>query len=135
MARHTVVLIEPIYELANDEAQKRMDQHGYVKGLKTAAEKNGAEILDFRLLDYCTNPLNPSGLLVLRKASTQYNMFEEEREIPWQCPLTGNQLVDYGDLFFAQEVGIAYPVVREVPMLRPEHAIVASGIRFQKVSS
>lgn len=34
VARHAVVLIEPIYELASPEAQERMRYHGYIRGLK-----------------------------------------------------------------------------------------------------
>jgi len=34
VSRKAVVLIEPIYELANEQAKKRMDEHKYVKNLK-----------------------------------------------------------------------------------------------------
>lgn len=37
VARRAVVLVEPIYELANSEAQARMHTHGYVRGLKETA--------------------------------------------------------------------------------------------------
>ena len=46
IARHAVVLVEPLYELANPEAQQLMRNHGYLRGLKQAAEQLGAEVLD-----------------------------------------------------------------------------------------
>ena len=71
IARHAVVLVEPLYELANPEAQQRMRNHGYVQGLKQAAEQLGAEVLDYRLLEINSNPLNPSGVLILCKSPKQ----------------------------------------------------------------
>lgn len=125
VSRHAVVIIEPIYELASDPARRRMDKHRYVKGLKKAAEDLEAEVLDYRLLEYCANPLNPSGVLLLGKRQKKD---ESTESIQWICPLTGAPLTDHGDLWFSGEVGIAYPVLRGIPMLRPEHAIFASRI-------
>jgi SAM-dependent methyltransferase len=126
VAQHAVVLVEPIYELASHEARRRMDEHGYVRGLKAAAEDLGAEVLDYRLLaDDCPNPLNPSGVVLLGKRG---NEGKKPESLQWICPLTGAPLYDHGDFWFAAEVGIAYPVLRGIPMLRPEHAIVASGL-------
>lgn len=123
IARHAVVLVEPLHELANPEAQQRMHNHGYVQGLRQAAEQLGAEVLDYRLLDITSNPLNPSGVLVLRKSPKQNN-----KSLFWQCPLTGSQLKPTDDIYYASEVGISYPILRSIPMLRPEHAIIASGL-------
>jgi hypothetical protein len=32
------------------------------------------------------------------------------------------------DVFVAPEIGLAYPVLRGVPLLRPEHAVLASRL-------
>jgi hypothetical protein len=42
--------------------------------------------------------------------------------------MTGMPLIDQGDIFYAEQVGIAYPVMRRVSLLRAEHGVVASGI-------
>lgn len=132
VARHAVVLVEPLYELASPEAQARMRHHGYVRGLKAAAEQLGAEVLDYRLLDYASNPLNPSGVLKLRKktleTSTNDQATKTDNNISWACPLTGTRLEERADVYFAPDIGLAYPILRGVPLLRPEHAVVASGI-------
>lgn len=125
IARHAVVLVEPLYELANPEAQQRMRNHGYVQGLKQAAEQLGAEVLDYRLLEIIPNPLNPSGVLILCKSPKQ-----NTGSFCWQCPLTGSQLKPTDDIYHASEVGITYPILRSIPMLRPEHAIIASGLKL-----
>jgi len=127
VARHAVVLVEPIYELATADAQERMKSHGYVTGLKNAAEKLGAEIIDYRLLEYSVNPLNPSGVLTLLKKN-EGEKKSCSHKVGFICPLTGANLVMNEDVCFAQDVGIAYPVLRGVPLLRAEHAVIASTI-------
>ena len=126
VARKAVILVEPCYELAPKVAQQRMRKHGYVRGLKEAAESLGANVADYRLLDVCDRPLlNPSGVIILVKSSAS-NGRDTDRTGIWQCPLTGAPLTEKGDFFYADPVGIAYPVLQSVPLLRPEHAVVAS---------
>ncbi|MDA9094176.1 methyltransferase domain-containing protein [Methylophilaceae bacterium] len=124
VARHAVVLIEPAYELANAEARTRMDSHGYVRGLREAAERLGATVLEHSLLEHTSNELNPSGVLILAKQQTTASCVDNLNI--WQCPLTDSRLSLNEDVFFAEEVGIAYPILRGIPLLRAEHAVVAS---------
>lgn len=128
VARKAVVLVEPIYELASAEAQARMKHHGYVENLRETSEQLGAEVSDYRLLDFSPNVLNPSGVLCLKKTGQGDRGELRETEPPWQCPTTSAGLVAGDEFFFAPEVGLAYPVLRGVPMLRSEHAIVASKL-------
>ena len=51
-----------VYELANTEARSRMRTHGYVRKLKETAERLGANVPGYRLLDYTAKPFNPSGV-------------------------------------------------------------------------
>jgi len=127
VSRKWVVLIEPMYELASSEARKRMDTHGYVKNLKGAAEKCGAKVIQHNLLKYTKNPLNPSGLLLLEKQEDKRII--KKQDTCWKCPITGSPLSDYGDVFISEGTGIVYPVLRGIPMLRSEHAIIASALK------
>lgn len=134
VARRAVVLVEPIFELASSQAQDRMAHHGYVRGLRDAALALNAQILDYRLLEVCSNPLNPSGVLVLGKHLAFTAASEDavnKHENQWQCPVTGTPLIPCADkgYFWGSEVGIAYPILDGVPLLRAEHAIVASKLQ------
>ena len=128
VARKAVVLVEPIYELAPENARKRMAEHGYVRNLKSTAEKLGATVVDHRLLDVCSNPLNPSGVVLMVKSVSPSRRGVGTAGVSWQCPLTGVALADQGDIFYAEQVGIAYPVMRGIPLLMAEHAIIASKL-------
>jgi ubiquinone/menaquinone biosynthesis C-methylase UbiE len=127
VARRFVVLVEPIYELGTPEAQTRMRHHGYVRALKETVDRLGGKITDYRLLDYMDDPLNPSGLIVIAK--TELVSRDGGGDEPsWLCPLTQTPLYDVGDVFVSKDAGLAYPVLRKIPMLRSQHAIVATSI-------
>ncbi len=130
IARRAVVLIEPVYELADSDAQARMRKHGYVRDLKKTAEELGAKVTDYRLLDYCGNPLNPSGLVLIDKG---INNASKDRDIHWRCPLTHTTLIAHDMGFYSPATGTVYPVLGGVPLLRSSHAIVASA--FERVIS
>jgi len=120
-----VLLAEPIYELASKDAKARMDRHGYVRGLKSTAEDLGVEVVEFELLPDPINPLNPTGILVLKKPGAEE---AGPRTPKWRCPLTGEDLIELDDVFYSESVGIAYPKLRGVPLLRREHAVIASHL-------
>lgn len=123
IAKRAVVLVEPIFELASPEAQQRMSHHGYVKGLRQTAESLGIEVTEYRLLDYITNPLNPSGSLILQK-----DRHAAQALTLWRCPMTRSPLQPLDDVYFAEQTGLAYPILRGIPLLRTEHAVVASKL-------
>ena len=131
VAKHAVVLIEPIYELAHPEAQARMRHHGYVRNLKATAESLGATVVEYKLLEHIANSLNPSGVIILEKTHSKTTKFslEESNEANsafWVCPLTHTELSELDGAFFSEEMGIAYPILATRPMLSPQHHIIAS---------
>ena len=128
VARKAVVLVEPIYELATREAQARIRSHGYVEGLRETAERLGAKVSDYRLLDLTPNSLNPSGVIHLTKVGASDGPKDESSASFWRCPVTDVALEAGAEFFYAREVGLAYPVLRGIPMLRAEHVIVASKL-------
>jgi len=127
VARKAVVLVEPIYELAPKEAQARMESHGYVRDLMGCAKRLGADVHSLRLLDLNANPLNPSGALILKIPGCDGKGLPTI-EAGWECPLTSLPLQECDDLFLSVDSGLAYPVMRGIPLLRQEHAVVASRL-------
>jgi SAM-dependent methyltransferase len=127
VARKAVILVEPIFELASVAAQERMSQNGYVRNLKATAERLGAKVGRYQLLECCNNPLNPSGVILLLKDQAT-NSHVVKSDALWQCPLTGAALKREVDVFKAESVGLAYPIMRGTPLLRPEHVVVASKL-------
>jgi SAM-dependent methyltransferase len=123
IAKKALIIVEPLYELATQEARERMLKHGYVTDLSGAAKKLGLNVSNFKLLDYSPNPLNPSGVMVIEK-----NVINDKK-VSWRCPVTFERLKDNGDVLTQLETGLAYPVLREIPMLTSANMIIASGIK------
>jgi SAM-dependent methyltransferase len=130
VARTAVVLVEPIFELATDDGKDRMLQHGYVRGLKETATALGAQVEDYRLLPYTPNPLNPSGVIVILKAASSLPAGDSPAQVVhrWQCPWTRAPLQVIGDALFCEAGGIAYPMLRGIPLLTADHAVIASRL-------
>lgn len=131
VARKAVVIVEPIYELASPEVKIRMDRHGYVKGLYEIAKRLNFEVLDYRLLKCSSHTLNPSGVLSLAKKKNMSNSEMNSnillsKEFFWICPLTGHRLAQDKENFLRSNMGIAYPTMSGIPLLRKEHAIISA---------
>lgn len=95
-----------------------------MRGLKETAERLGANVSDYRLLDYTVNALNPSGLVLIEKESNR----AVGGEPTGRCPLMHTPVSDLGDVLAATQSGLVYPALQGIPMLRVEHGIVASKI-------
>ncbi|WP_062266696.1 class I SAM-dependent methyltransferase [Endozoicomonas arenosclerae] len=122
VARLYLVLIEPGYELASDEARERMKQHGYCQNLVGFSEGLGYEVLDHRLMKATANPLNPSAVTVIKKGVT-----EQKKNQSWVCPKYKTSLQEKGNVLFSKDSPLVYPVVGGVPCLREEHGILAGS--------
>lgn len=96
-------------------------------------ESLGAEIVDYRLLDYTARYNNPSGVLSLRKSKNDIPAAILKQAIDksmiWICPLTGAELQRYDNFFYAADIGIAYPVFQDIPLMHVDHMIIASQLR------
>jgi hypothetical protein len=122
VARRAVVLVEPIYELAGPAARERMQNQGYVRNLKATAEALGCAVVDYRLLDFYVNPLNPSGVVCIVKPDSGVP------DLPvWRCPLTHAPLVRSDAAFSSPDTGLIYPVLDAIPLLCRDHAVLASA--------
>lgn len=121
IAKKYIVLLEPAYELANDESRARMKKNGYVTNLYETAVKLGYNVLKHELFVPTFNPLNPTSLIVIKKAET-----EESNSSQFACPITHSLLEKKKSAYYAEGALLAYPILDEIPCLLPENAIIAS---------
>lgn len=127
VARRAVVFIEPIYEFASSRARARMRTHGYVCNLHEQVKSLEGKVIDYRLLDFTFNPLNPSGVLSVQKPFCNAKAVDKHKTPKgiWVCPTGGTPLVKRNGYFFANSLGIAYPIFKGIPLLHSDHAIFA----------
>lgn len=122
-----LILLEPAYELVDFEAQKRMDDHGYIKNLYSSAKELGFEIVTWELYGKNHNDLNPTGLMIIKKNGKDCGSGD------WGCPVTKSKLKEYPGVYYSAESLLAYPVIDGVPMLTRDNAVVATKfMNFRK---
>lgn len=123
VARKYLILLEPSFEFANNEARTRMKTHGYVTELYSTAKKLNYKIIEHRLFDYSSNPLNPTGLIIIEKMATVSNNSN------LVCPISHTGLVRHGDsLLYSKESFLAYPIIENIPCLLKENSILATHL-------
>jgi ubiquinone/menaquinone biosynthesis C-methylase UbiE len=121
VAKKFLVLLEPGYELATDEARQRMDYHRYCKNLKGTAIKLGYNVLKHELFPITVNPLNPTAITIIEK-----NHQVKESGYILACPKFKTPLKEIGNMFFSPEALVVYPIVGGIPCLRIENGIFSS---------
>ena len=115
-----LILLEPAYELANKEARNRMRYHGYVTNLYSTANDLGYKIIEHKLFGINSNPLNPTGLIIIEKDG------KAKKINPICCPITKKDLNLINNCYFSEESFLLYPIIEEIPCLLPQNAILAT---------
>lgn len=121
VAGRFIVLIEPAYEFASDEARARMDEHNYCRGLAAIAKEKGYNLVRYEVFEQGVNPMNPSALFVIEKNADASNC-----DPGLVCPRYKTPLKMYSDCCFSEESMRAYPVIGGIPFLRSSHGVIAS---------
>lgn len=126
ITRKYLVLFEPGYEFASSEAQARMRSHGYVTRLAATVQELGYTVLSYQPLGgQPLDALNLTAVMIIDK--TQHTaMLPPEPVNPLTCPITGQTLQAFEDGYFSPQGLFAYPILRGIPCLLPEQAIVAT---------
>ena len=124
-----LVLFEPIYEFASDEAREYMDQHSYVRDLHSIATKLGYKVVDYRLIfekNYSNS--NNTGVMIIEKINNGNcgDVISNRHTIPLACPVTKKPLEKVRDNYYCKDSMLLYPVINSIPCLLPNNAIVAT---------
>lgn len=127
LSRRALVLVEPAYEFAGPEARARMDRLGYCRDLAEHLHALGATIEIHRPFDISVNPLNPTGLIIARKPSSDRKAPEAGQSV-YRCPITHTPLLEEPSMFASFEGLLCYPVLRGIPCLRSQDAMTAAAL-------
>ena len=117
-----LILLEPSYYFANEEGKKRMERLGYVKRLYETAIELNYKIIEHRLFEYCSNPLNPTGLIIIEKNGTSISNSDEILA----CPISKTSIKIKKGSYFSPESLLVYPIIDNIPCLLPNNAVIAA---------
>jgi hypothetical protein len=126
VTRKYLILLEPGYELASDEAKLRMDSHGYCKDLSGISEGLGFKVKRHELFPHSYTELNPTAITIIEK-----NTECEPSPHVYACPIYKTKLEVIGGALYSPEALTVYPIIDGIPCLRIENGILAS--KFKEV--
>jgi hypothetical protein len=125
-----LVLFEPCFEINSEAGKRRMERLGYIKNIDSVVEKLGGAVIEKISIRNITNPLNPTVCFVIAPpvcGTTSANIFNTEGRF-FSVPGTSIPLQEFENYHFSNQVGMCYPKLRSIPVLRSSVAILASSI-------
>lgn len=122
VSRRWVALFEPSYELGNELTRRRVEEHGYCRGLPGVAEGLGARVVEHRLLGFDWVAHNQTGLVLLEKSGVAL----ASGEVRLGCPCCHHALDALRGNHFCPECLTVYPTIDGIPCLLPANGILAS---------
>lgn len=123
VTKNYLVLFEPNYEGTNNENRKRMESLGYIKDLENIINKLNYKIIYKDNFKNNLNDKNPTRIIVIEKNYSDIN----ENNF-FACPITKNRIVkdDIENVYFCPDSMVVYPIIKGIPCLRKENAILAT---------
>ena len=119
VARKTVILFEPSYEENTEFGKQRMTELGYISGLKERIENQGFSISkNFPI--WSMNPNNPTHCYIIE---IEHKNPDRIQSVPFTAPGTDWQLEERAGYYLAGQLGLAYPTIEDIPILRDNLAI------------
>lgn len=122
-----LILIEPSYELGNAQTKANIKKHKYITNLKNTAQNllksfgGGGKIIKYDLYPIGTFS-NQSAIMIIEK--NQQENFNSE--LGFACPVCHESLILKHKNYFCKECLLVYPVIKNIPCLTKENAILFS---------
>lgn len=125
VAKHGLCLFEPCYESNSPEGKARMERLGYIRNLASTISELGGKLEDCIPIKSTVNPLNPTHAFIVTVPASSVNHSDDI----WACPATRYPLTRDAGYFYCYNSGLAYPILRGIPILRSDGAILATALR------
>jgi len=115
-----VILLEPSYELGNQETKDNIDKHKYIKNLQNIINDLGFTIQKHELFPISSYH-NQTAITIIKK-----NLIEKETKNEFACPICKRSLILHKEHYFCKDCYLVYPVIGDIPMLTKNNGILFS---------
>lgn len=127
ITRKYLILLEPSYKYATEEGKNRMEKLGYVKNLEKIARELGMDIVEERKFGVIQNPLNPTGLIIIKK---KYKTSTNRNNNIMICPVSKKSLKKTNkNCYYCEDSMLLYPIVDNIPIFLRQYAVVATHFK------
>lgn len=127
VSKNYLVLFEPDYDETTEDNRKRMESLGYIKGLKKVIQELNYDIVFNGKFKNSLNEKNPTAVIIIKKNEMQDDLSSHKKDF-FACPIDKSKLIkdEKENLYFSTESLVVYPIIKGIPCLRKENAILAS---------
>ena len=121
------MLFEPDYDETTEDNRKRMESLGYIKGLKKVIQELNYDMVFNGKFKNSLNEKNPTAVFIIKKNEMQDDLSSHKKDF-FACPIDKSKLIkdEKENLYFSTESLVVYPIIKGIPCLRKENAILAS---------
>ena len=126
ITRKKIILFEPCYEINSDEGKERMNKLGYIKNIDGTVEALGGKVLDKIKIKNVSNPLNPTVCYVIVPPAKKVHESHGNKTV-FSVPGTNYPLERVDSFYFSNEIGLFFPVIKSIPVLKENVAVLASA--------
>ncbi len=120
------VLFEPSFELNSAEGKARMAKHGYIRNLQRESEALGGTVLSIELFPLTHSKLNPTACYVI--APPKHSKMSINSRNHFSAPGTNLPLTPIDNFLYSEDMAVAFPILKNIPLLRSEKAILATAL-------
>ena len=129
ITKKKLLLFEPCYETNSEEGKKRMEKLGYIRDLDSAIKQLGGKLIEkIEIKHHNGEPLNPTTLFHVQLPSYDSNFVDKDSETIFSTPGANNKLVKMDNFYFSNTFRLSYPIIKGIPILKSESAIITTAI-------
>lgn len=121
-----LVLLEPSYELGNEETKKRIKKLCYIDNLQQTIEEMGLTVIKNELFRLMKHDNNTAITIIKKEQDNDKEPFDVCRTSAYACPSCRTELHQHNEAFFCPECFNLYPVIHGIPILNMNHGILCS---------
>ena len=126
VAKSQMLLFEPCYEIADEQCKKRMREHGYIRDLPATISELGGTLVDRITINNVINPNNPTACFIVDLPHSESKVCNDG--VHFTVPGTDLALEDNDGFLYSEDVGLSFPILKNIPILRDKFGIVSTAI-------
>lgn len=129
ICRGHLILFEPSYELNTNAGKARMDRLGYIKDIEGTVAALGGILKDMIPIKNVANLLNPTACFIIQPPSVKDgDQSGFKSKSIFSVPGSDFPLEVHEGFMVSAETGLAFPILKGIPVLKANSAILATSL-------
>ena len=123
-ARKYIILLEPSYELGNEESRRRIKELDYITNLQQTLQELNLNVIRNELFPISSRD-NNTAITIIEKERGKIET-QTTGDSVYACPKCKKGLKRHREAYYCPECFSLYPVFHNIPVLNPDNAVLCS---------